>query len=65
MPNVLAPHTIVKYEGPYEILHKPHHDVYTLKFLFNFVAHPTFHISKLKLFLRDEQKLNHKQKMQP
>jgi len=63
MSNGLAPHTIAKYEGPYEILHKPHPDVYTLKLLVNFVAHLTFHISKLKLFLCDEQKLNQKQKM--
>jgi hypothetical protein len=65
MPNGLAPHTIVKYEGPYESLHKPHPNVYNLKFIVNVVAHPTFHISKLKLFLCDEQKLNQKQKMWP
>jgi hypothetical protein len=50
----LAPHTIAKYVGPYEILHKPRHDVYTIKLLANFVAYPTFHILKLKLFLCDE-----------
>jgi hypothetical protein len=27
------------------------------------VAHSTFHISKLKLFLKDEKKLDQKQKM--
>ncbi len=59
----LAAHTIAKYARPYDILHKPHLDVYTLKFLANFVAHPTFHISKLKLFMCDEQRLYQKQKL--
>jgi hypothetical protein len=51
MPDGLAPHFIVKYVRPYEILHKPHPKMYTLKLPTNFVAHPTFHVSKLKLFL--------------
>jgi hypothetical protein len=38
-------------------------NVYTLKLPTIFVAHPTFHISKLKLFLNDEKKPNQKQKM--
>jgi hypothetical protein len=58
MPNGLAPCFIAKYVGLYEIIHKSHLDMYTLKFLVNFVAHPTFHISKLKLFLQDEEKLD-------
>ncbi len=62
MPNGLAPCFIAKYAGPYEILHKSHPDVHTLKLLTNFVSHLTFHIS-LKLFLRDEQRLDQKQKM--
>jgi hypothetical protein len=36
--------------------------MYSLKLLANFVAHLTFQVSKLKLFLCDEQKLNQKQK---
>jgi hypothetical protein len=55
MLHGLAPHFIAKYAGHYEILHKPHHDVYTLKLPANFVAHPTFHVLKLKLFLHDEK----------
>lgn len=47
MPDRLAPFFIAKYEGPYEILHKPHLDVCTLKLSTNFVAHLTFHVSKL------------------
>ncbi len=62
MFNGLAPHFIAKYARHYEILHKRHPDVYTLKLLANFVAHPTFHVLKLKLFLCDEQKSNQKQK---
>jgi len=61
MSNGLAPHVIAKYVGTYEILHKPHLDVYTLKLLANFVAHPTIHVSKLKLFLYDNQKPYRKQ----
>jgi hypothetical protein len=63
MPNGLAPCFIAKYVGLYEIIHKSHLDMYTLKFLVNFVAHPTFHISKLKLFLQDEEKLDWKQQV--
>jgi hypothetical protein len=50
LPNGLAPHYIAKYARPYEILHESHINVYTLKLPINFVAHPTFHVSKLKLF---------------
>jgi hypothetical protein len=39
--------------------------MYTLKLPTNFVAHPTFHVSKLKLFLWDNQRPNWKQKVQP
>jgi hypothetical protein len=39
-------------------------DVYIVKLQINFVAHLTFHVSKLKLFLCDEQKLDWKQKVQ-
>jgi hypothetical protein len=59
----LAPHFIAKYARHYEILYKPHFNMYTLKLLANFVAHPIFHISKLKLFLHNKQKPNQKQKM--
>jgi hypothetical protein len=61
MSDGLAPHFIAKYVGTYEILHKPHLNVYTLKLLANFVAHPTFHVSKLKLFLYDNQRPDRKQ----
>ncbi len=64
MPDRSTPFFIAKYAGSYEILHKPHPDVYTLKLSTNFVAHPTFHVSKLKLFLCDEQRPYQKQKMQ-
>jgi hypothetical protein len=54
MPDGFAPCFIAKCATPYEILHKSHFDVYTLKLLVKFVAHPTFHVSKFKLFLCDE-----------
>jgi hypothetical protein len=56
MRNGLAPCFIAKYARFHEILHKLHPNVYTLKLPSNFVAHPTFHISKLKLFLQDDQR---------
>lgn len=49
---------VVKYTGPYETVVKPHLNVYILKWLTNFVAHLIFHVSKLKLFLRDEKGLD-------
>jgi len=63
MPNGLAPCFTTKYVGLYEIVANPQPNVYTLKLPTRFVAHPTFHISKLKLFLNDEKKPNQKQKM--
>jgi hypothetical protein len=51
MPNGFAPCFIIKYAGPYEILHKSHLDVYTLKLPTNFVVHSIFHVLKLKSFL--------------
>jgi hypothetical protein len=57
MPNGLAPCFIAKYARFYETFHKPHLDMYTLKLPTNFVAHSTFHVSKLKLFLWDDQRL--------
>jgi hypothetical protein len=61
MLDGLALRFIAKYVGPYEILYKPHFDVYTLKLLIDFVAYPTFHVSNL--FLCDEQRLDQKQRM--
>jgi hypothetical protein len=52
MPNGLALCFIAKYTWFYGTLHKPHLDMYTLKLLTNFVAHPTFHVSKLKFTTR-------------
>lgn len=58
----LAPCFIAKYAGLYEILHKSHPDMYTLKLSIIIFAHLTFHVLKLKLFLHDEQKLVRKQR---
>jgi hypothetical protein len=49
MLDGLAPLFTTKYARPYENLHEPHLDVYTLKLFTNFVAHSTFHISKIKV----------------
>jgi hypothetical protein len=57
MLNGLDPQFTTKYVGPLG-LHKLHFDVYTLKLPTNFVGHLTFHVSKLKLFLCDDHKLN-------
>jgi hypothetical protein len=37
--------------------------MYTLKLPISFVAHSTFHVSKFKLFLWDDQRLDQKQKV--
>jgi len=63
MPNGFAPCFIIKFVGPYEILHKSHLDMYTLKLPTNFVVHLIFHVLKLKLFLWNDQKPNRKQKV--
>jgi hypothetical protein len=63
MPDGLTPCFIAKYVKLYENFHKLHPNMYTLKLLVNFVAHLTFHASKLKLFLCDEQRLDQKQRM--
>jgi len=65
MLDGLAPRFITKYVKPYKIFHKLHPNMYTLKLLVNFVAHLTFHVSKLKLFLPDKQRLDRKQRVQP
>jgi hypothetical protein len=54
MPDGPAPCFIAKYVGPCEFLHKSHPNMYSLKLLANFVAHPTFHVLKFKLFLSDD-----------
>jgi len=63
MLEKLTPRFIAKYAGSYEIVAKLHLDGYMLKLLTSFMAHLTFHVSKLKLFLRNEKKPNWKQKM--
>lgn len=54
MPDGLAPHFIAKYVGLYEILHKSHFNMYTLKLSINFVAHLTIHVSKFKFMIKDQ-----------
>jgi hypothetical protein len=56
MPKGLTPYFIAKYARFLKFLHKPHPDMYTLNLPTNFVAHPTFHVLKLKLFMCDEQR---------
>ncbi len=51
MPDGMAPCFTTTCAGLYEILHKLHLNVYILKLPTNFVAHPTFHVLTLKLFL--------------
>jgi hypothetical protein len=51
MPDGVAPTFTTIYARLYEILHKLHLNMYILKFPTNFVAHLTFHVLKLKLFL--------------
>jgi hypothetical protein len=59
MPETLVVHFIPKYAGLYRIMHKPHPDLYTL-LTTTFMAHPTFHVSKLKSFKVDDKRLERK-----
>lgn len=63
MLEKLTPRFIAKYVESYEIVAKLHLNVYKLKLPTSFMAHLTFHVSKLKVFFRDEKKPNPKQKM--
>jgi hypothetical protein len=64
MPNGLAPQFPCQiHRALQNFAFKPHIKMYTLKLLVNCVAHLTFHVSKLKLFLRDEQRPYQKQKV--
>jgi len=62
MLEALAACFIPKYARPYRVMHKPHLDVYTLLLPTTFMAHLTFHVSKLKLFKMDDKKPERKQK---
>jgi len=57
----MANRFVPKYVGFYKIICKPHPDVYTLQLLMTLVAHPTFHVSKLKLVHEDKKRKDHKQ----
>jgi hypothetical protein len=65
MLDGLTPRFTTKYVRPYEILHKLHPNVCIVKLPSNFVSHLTFHVSKLKSFLCDGQRLDWKQKVRP
>jgi hypothetical protein len=51
MHDGLTPCLIAKCVRSYETFHKSHPNMYTPKLPTNFMAHLTFHVSKLKLFL--------------
>jgi hypothetical protein len=59
MPKALVACFIPKYIGSYKVTHKPHLNVYTL-LATTFIAHPTFHVSKLKLFKANDKRLKRK-----
>ncbi len=61
MPEALAAHFIPKYVGPYKVTHKPHPDVCML-LATTFVAHPTFHVSRLRSFKANDKRPKRKQK---
>jgi hypothetical protein len=58
LPNALSSCFIAKYVKPYKLLYKSHLDVYTLLLPTTFVAHPTFHVSKLKLFHENKKRIH-------
>jgi hypothetical protein len=62
MFKALAAHFIPKYARFYRITHKPHPNLYTLLLPTTFMAHPTFHVSKLKWFKVDDKRPKNKQK---
>jgi hypothetical protein len=49
-----------KYARPYKMFHKLHPNVYILLLPTTFVAHSTFHVSKLKLFHENKKNKNKK-----
>jgi hypothetical protein len=63
MVEKLTPRFITKYAESYVIVAKLHLNVYELKLPTSFMAHLTFHVSKLKVFFWNEKKPNLKQKM--
>jgi hypothetical protein len=58
LPNALTSHFIAKYVKPYKMFYMSNLDVYTLLLPTTFVAHPTFHLSKLKLFHENKKRIH-------
>ncbi len=54
-------HLIMKYVGPYKMFYKFHSNVYILLLPTMFMAHPTFHVSKLKSFHKYKKNKDKKQ----
>ncbi len=61
MPKALASWFLLKYIKLYKVCYKLDPNVYTLLLPTTFVAHSTFHVSKLKRFNEDKRRLNKKQ----
>ncbi len=60
MLKTMANRFIPKYMGFYKIICKPHPNVYTLQVPTMLVAHPTFHVSKLKPIDEDKKRKDQK-----
>jgi hypothetical protein len=56
MTKILGNRFVPKYASPYKIICKPYHDVNTLQLPMTLIAHPTFHVSKLKLVHEDKKR---------
>jgi hypothetical protein len=58
MLNGLAPHFTTKYVRPYEIVARPHLNVYMLKLSISFVTHLIFRVLKLNFITRNHRLFN-------
>jgi len=65
MTEILGNRLVPKYVGPYKIICKLYHDVYTLQPPTTLVTHPSFHVSKLKLVHEDKKRKDWKHAYHP
>jgi hypothetical protein len=63
--QILTTRLVPKYVEPYKVVNKPYENIYPLLLRTTFVENPTFHVSKLKSFNKDERHEDEKQAYHP